>query len=108
MGGVRDGRLVHAVDVQAVHAVCGKVLKLLAGVLDARARLVCGVVPGVNEALDHLGGNGGAAGEGHALDLLHAGEGHDAGHNGQLHAVTQALLAEAVEVLVVKEERVTK
>ena len=88
----------------AVNAVGGEVAELLAGVLHAGASLVGGVIARQHQALHDLGRDGSAAGERHALDLPHAREGHDAGHDGQTHAMAQALLTEPVEILVVKEE----
>lgn len=90
---------------QAVHAAGREVAKLLACVLDAGGSLgTPGVVSGLHKALDDLGGMDAPAVEGHTLDSLHAGKGHDAGHDGVFDAVAQALLAKTVEVVVREEE----
>jgi hypothetical protein len=57
-----------------------------------------------DQAPDHARGNGCAAVERHALQLLDAGKRHDAAHDGHLDTAAVAPLAEPVEVLVVKEQ----
>ena len=101
MGCMANGRTIHAVDVDAVDAVVAKVDNLLASVVNARLQLSLGALAGGHKTLDHLCGNGGAAVERHALQLLDAGKGHDAAHDGHLDAPAVAQLAEAIEVVVV-------
>ena len=55
VGGARDLRVVHAVDVDAVDTVSGEVADLLAGVFDARASLGGMVIARMHEALHDLG-----------------------------------------------------
>ena len=104
VSGAGNLRVVHAVDVDTVNAVLSKVTDLLARILDARMGLGGRVVTRADKALHDLGGDGRAAVKRHALDLLDAREGHDAGNNGELDPIAQALLAETVEVVVVEEK----
>ena len=96
--------VVHAVDVNTVDAVLRKVADLLARVLDTRTGLGGGVISRTDKALRHLGWDGRAAVKRHALNLFDTREGHDPGNNGKLDPIAQALLAEAVEVVVVEEK----
>lgn len=104
MGSAGNLWVVHAVDVNTVDAVLRKVADLLARVLDTRTGLGGGVISRTDKALHHLGWDGRAAVKRHALNLFDTREGHDPGNNGKLDPIAQALLAEAVEVVVVEEK----